>query len=99
MLAALGVGGAVLIGVALLATSLGLVVPVLADAGALTRPVGRLALAGASAGEVAAVVLLSVVFAAGDTPLPRAASCCCSRALAVIALVVLGAEHRRGCPR
>ena len=35
VLAALGVGGAVVIGVALLATSLGLVVPVLADAGAL----------------------------------------------------------------
>ena len=35
VLAALDVGGAVLIGVALLATSLGLVVPVLADAGAL----------------------------------------------------------------
>jgi len=91
-LAALGVGGAVLIGVALLATSLGLVVPVLADAGALTRPVGRLALAGASAGEVAAVVLLSVVFAAGDTPLPGRILLLLA-ALAVIALVVLGAEH------
>ena len=54
------VGGAVVIGVALLATSLGLVVPVLADAGALGRPIGRIAVAGASAGEVAAVVLLSV---------------------------------------
>ena len=41
VLAALGVGGAMVIGVALLATSLGLVVPVLADAGALARPIGR----------------------------------------------------------
>jgi Kef-type K+ transport system membrane component KefB len=38
VLVALGVGGAVVIGVALLATSLGLVVPVLADAGALGSP-------------------------------------------------------------
>jgi Kef-type K+ transport system membrane component KefB len=69
VLAALGVGGAMVIGVALLATSLGLVVPVLADAGALTRPIGRIAVAGASAGEVAAVVLLSVGLAEGDAPL------------------------------
>jgi Kef-type K+ transport system membrane component KefB len=69
VLAALGVGGAVVIGVALLATSLGLVVPVLADAGASGRPIGRIAIAGASAGEVAAVVLLSVGLAEGDTPL------------------------------
>ena len=95
VLAALGVGGAPLIGVALLATSLGLVVPVLADAGALARPVGRLALAGASAGEVAAVVLLSVGLAAGDTPLAgRLLLLVLLLAeLAVIALAVLGVEH------
>jgi Kef-type K+ transport system membrane component KefB len=69
VLTALGVRGAIVIGVALLATSLGLVVPVLADAGALARPIGRIAIAGASAGEVAAVVLLSVGLAESDTPL------------------------------
>jgi Kef-type K+ transport system membrane component KefB len=69
VLFALGVGGAVLIGVALMATSLGLVVPVRSDAGVLAQPVGRIALAGASAGEVAAVVLLSVGLAGSDTPL------------------------------
>lgn len=68
-LAALGVGGAIVVGIALLATSLGLIVPVLADAGVLDRPVGRLAVAGASAGEVAAVVLLSVGLAGSSTPL------------------------------
>jgi Kef-type K+ transport system membrane component KefB len=95
VLVALGVGGAVLIGVALLATSLGLVVPVLADAGALARPVGRLALAGASAGEVAAVVLLSVGLAAGDTPLGGRLLLLALllAALGGIALVVLGVEH------
>jgi Kef-type K+ transport system membrane component KefB len=95
VLTALGVGGAALIGVALLATSLGLVVPVLADAGALTRPVGRLAVAGASAGEVAAVVLLSVGLAGMDTPLAGRllllALLFC--ALGMIALAVVGAEH------
>ena len=69
LLLMLGVGGAVVIGVALMATSLGLVVPVLADSGALNRPIGRVAIAGASAGEVAAVVLLSVGLSGGDTPL------------------------------
>src|SRR3954447_2674583 len=51
-----------LIGVALIATSLGLIVPVLKDAGAAERPVGQLAIAGASTGEVSAVVLLSLFF-------------------------------------
>lgn len=56
----LGVRGALLVAIALLATSLGLVVPVLADAGALHRRAGVLAVAGASAGEVAAVIALSL---------------------------------------
>jgi hypothetical protein len=43
------------------------VVPVLSDAGVLAQPVGKLAIAGASAGEVAAVVLLSVGLA-GPAP-------------------------------
>ncbi len=92
-LLALGVGGAALIGVALLATSLGLVVPVLSDAGALDRPVGRIALAGASAGEVAAVVLLSVGLAGTDAPLAGRVLLLALllAALGVIALVVLGA--------
>lgn len=51
-----------LVGIALMATSLGLVVPVLKDAGLADRPVGQLTIAGASTGEVAAVVLLSVFF-------------------------------------
>src|SRR3954454_62761 len=51
-----------LIGVALIATSLGLIVPALKDAGVADRPVGQLAIAGASTGEVSAVVLLSLFF-------------------------------------
>ena len=57
-----GVDGGGLFAVLLVATSLGLVVPVLRDAGAAGRPVGQLVVAGASLGEVAALVLLSVLF-------------------------------------
>lgn len=95
VLIALGVGGAALIGVALLATSLGLVVPVLSDAGVLAKPVGRLAIAGASAGEVVAVVLLSVGLAATDTPLAGRLLLLVLLlgALGVVALAVIGVEH------
>ena len=95
VLLALGIGGAVLIGVALMATSLGLVVPVLSDAGVLTRPVGRIALAGASAGEVAAVVVLSVGLAGSDTPLAGRLLLLALLlgALGAIALAVFGVEH------
>lgn len=94
-LAALGVGGAVLIGIALLATSLGLIVPVLSDAGALTRPIGRIAIAGASVGEVAAVVLLSVGLAESDTPLAGRILLLALllAGLAAIAVAVLGVER------
>jgi Kef-type K+ transport system membrane component KefB len=89
------VRGAPLVGVALLATSLGLVVPVLSDAGALVRPVGRLAVAGASAGEVAAVVLLSVGLAGGDTPLGGRLLLLVLLvgALGAVALAVVGVER------
>src|SRR5689334_9444563 len=95
VLLALGVGGAVVIGVALMATSLGLVVPVLADAGALNRPIGRVAIAGASAGEVAAVVLLSVGLSGGDTSLAGRILLLVLllAGLVVIGLAVAGVEH------
>lgn len=51
-----------LIGIILIATSLGLIIPILKDAGAAERPVGQLTIAGASVGEVSAVVLLSLFF-------------------------------------
>ncbi|MEU9288926.1 cation:proton antiporter [Streptomyces sp. NPDC048275] len=51
-----------LIGIALVATSLGLLVPILKDADAVARPVGQLSIGGASAGEISAVVLLSLFF-------------------------------------
>ncbi|MFC9889405.1 cation:proton antiporter [Streptomyces pilosus] len=51
-----------LIGTALVATSLGLLVPLLKDSGTVDRPVGQLTIGGASAGEICAVVLLSLFF-------------------------------------
>jgi Kef-type K+ transport system membrane component KefB len=51
-----------LIGIALSATSLGVVVPVLKDAGQVDTPFGQLVVAGASIAEIATIVLLSLFF-------------------------------------
>src|SRR5262244_3806837 len=64
-----------LVGIILIATSLGLVVPILDDAGVTGRPVGQFAIAGASLGEVG-----SVVCSPSSSPTarpPSAPSCCC----------------------
>ena len=55
-------GNPLLVGIILLATSLGLIIPILEDAGAADRPVGQFAIAGASLGELIPVVLLSLFF-------------------------------------
>ncbi len=94
---ATGMRGGVLVAIALLATSLGLIVPVLADAGALHRPVGVLIVAGASAGEVAAVVALSLGVAGSDIPLAGRLLLLglLLVLLVLVGTVVLGAEHVR----
>ncbi len=51
-----------LVAIALSATSLGLIVPVLKDAGQVDQPVGRLTIAGATVADFAAVLLLSLLF-------------------------------------
>jgi Kef-type K+ transport system membrane component KefB len=51
-----------LVAVALSATSLGLVVPVLKDAGQVERPLGQLTIAGSSVADFGAIVLLSLLF-------------------------------------
>jgi Kef-type K+ transport system membrane component KefB len=56
-----------LVGIILLATSLGLIVPILEDAGVADRPVGQFAIAGASLGELSPVVLLSLFFSGRAT--------------------------------
>jgi Kef-type K+ transport system membrane component KefB len=56
-----------LVGIILMATSLGLIVPILKDAGVTDRPVGQFAIAGASLGELTPVVLLSLFFSGRAT--------------------------------
>jgi Kef-type K+ transport system membrane component KefB len=94
-LTATGTRGGLFIAIALLATSLGLVIPVLADAGALHRPAGILAVAGASAGEVAAVVALSL--GAGGTDMSLTGRLLLLGVLlallAVVGAVIVGADH------
>jgi Kef-type K+ transport system membrane component KefB len=50
------------VGIVLLATSLGLVVPILKDAGQSATPFGQLVIAAATLGDFAAVILLSLFF-------------------------------------
>ncbi|HET7245347.1 MAG TPA: cation:proton antiporter [Streptosporangiaceae bacterium] len=56
-----------LLAIALSATSLGLVVPVLKDAGQVHSEVGQSALAAASVADFAAIVLLSLFFSSGGS--------------------------------
>ena len=56
-----------LVGIILLATSLGVIIPILEDAGVADRPVGQFAIAGASLGELAPVILLSLFFSGRAT--------------------------------
>jgi Kef-type K+ transport system membrane component KefB len=51
-----------LLAVALSATSLGLVVPVLKDAGQVDKPLGQLTIAGSTVADFGAIVLLSLLF-------------------------------------
>lgn len=59
----------VLLAVALSATGLGLVIPLLRDARLLTTPTGRVVAAAASVAEFTAVVVLALGFSSGHTPL------------------------------
>ena len=51
-----------LVGIALSATSVGIVIPVLKDAGQAGTPFGQLAIAGASIAEIAPIILVSLFF-------------------------------------
>jgi Kef-type K+ transport system membrane component KefB len=60
------VSGPVLVVIALSATSLGLVVPVLKDAGQADSPVGQTTIVAATVADFAAIVLLSLLFSATE---------------------------------
>ena len=95
---ALSAGGFVqtplLIAVALGATSLGVLIPVLKDAGRSDAPLGQLVIAGGSIADFAAIVLLTVLFAGEGGP---GATVVLVAALVVLAgavlAVVRGAER------
>jgi Kef-type K+ transport system membrane component KefB len=90
------VESALLIGITLVASTVGLVAPILKDAGVVDRPVGQLTIAGASIGEVSAVVLLSLFFSQESTGLGVRLVLLLGL-VALVALVVvttLHAEHR-----
>jgi Kef-type K+ transport system membrane component KefB len=90
-----GMRGGPFIAIALMATSLGMMLPVLADAGALHRPIGIIAVAGASAGEVAAVVALSLGAGGKDMALSGRLLLLALLVALLIAIgaVIVGAEH------
>ena len=83
------VDGPLLIAVALSATSLGLVVPVLRDAGAGDTSMGRLTVAAATLADVAAVLLLTLLFSE-DTASVGARAVLLVSFVGVVALTAVG---------
>jgi len=81
-----------LIGIVLLATSLGLVVPILKDAGEATTAFGQLVIAAASVADFGAVILLSLFFSR-EASSPIAKLILLAGFVIVIALVVLGVRR------
>jgi Kef-type K+ transport system membrane component KefB len=84
-----------LIGIALSATSLGIVIPVLKDADQVRTPFGQLVVAGASIAEIATIVLLSLFFSGEASGLGVKLLLLGLFGLLVLAVgvAVLGAEH------
>jgi len=86
------------VAIALSATSLGLIVPVLKDAGAADRPVGRLVIAGATIADFGAVILLSLFFSEseGGTASKLIAVALFAAVIAAVGFALARAEHRMG---
>jgi Kef-type K+ transport system membrane component KefB len=78
-----------LISIILLATSLGLVVPVLKDAGESSTPFGQVVIAGASLADFGAVILLSLFFS-GQASSPLSKLILLAGFAIVIVLLVVG---------
>jgi Kef-type K+ transport system membrane component KefB len=86
-----------LIAVILASTSLGVVVPVLADAGEARTPFGQLVIAAASIADFASILLLTLLFSGEATGLNAKLILIglFVLAIAVVAFAVAGAEHSR----
>jgi Kef-type K+ transport system membrane component KefB len=81
-----------LIGIILLATSLGLVVPVLKDAGEAATPFGQLVIAAASVADFGAVILLSLFFS-GEASSPIVKAILLAGFAIVVVLVAAGVKR------
>jgi Kef-type K+ transport system membrane component KefB len=86
-----------LLGIALSATALGIVVPVLKDVGELSTQFGQIVVACASIAEIATIVLLSLFFSGESSSLGSRLVLMGGFGLLVLAVVaaVVGAEHSR----
>src|ERR671917_1190568 len=84
------VGAPLLVAIILSSTSLGIVIPVLADAGQGNTTLGQLIIAGSSIADFGAIILLSLFFS-GDS------SSVGSTLLLIGGVVGLGPPLRRGC--
>jgi Kef-type K+ transport system membrane component KefB len=84
-----------LIGIALSATTLGIVIPVLKDAGQVATPFGQLVVAGASIAEITSIVLLSLFFSgeAGGIGVKLLLLGLFALFVLAVGVAVLGVEH------
>lgn len=84
-----------LVAIILTATSLGVIVPVLKDAGESTSPFGQLVIAAASIADFGAIILLSIFFSRDGAGVGAqfVILAVFAAALVVAGLVVAGAEH------
>jgi Kef-type K+ transport system membrane component KefB len=84
--------------VVLSATSLGLVIPVLKEGGHTSTRFGQLVIAGASIGDFAAVLLLSLLFSRDSTDTGTKVVLLVGFVLAVALIVFALSRHRRSMP-
>jgi Kef-type K+ transport system membrane component KefB len=84
--------------VVLTATSLGLVIPVLKEAGHTSTRLGQLVIAGASIGDFAAVLLLSLLFSRDSTDTGTKIVLLVAFVLAVALIIYTLSRHRRSMP-
>ena len=84
-----------LVGIILSATSLGIVLPILKDAGETSTPYGQVVVAGASIAEVGPIVLLSLFFSgeSGGIGAKLALLIAFFAFVVAVGLVLLGVEH------
>lgn len=86
------------IAVVLTATSLGIVAPVLRDAGATSGSVGQFVLAGAAIGDGAAIILLSLFFSKDSSTTSTRVVLLAAFAVFVAAFAFVGSRHTTRMP-